>query len=71
MAPLKHLEKENPIIDACFRDFCASHGILTGSVLHLLFFYFVFSYRFPLFACKKRLWLAYEHEKHNGLVQLV
>ncbi|KAL1201958.1 putative DNA repair protein RAD51 [Cardamine amara subsp. amara] len=29
MAPLKHLEKENPIIDASFRDFCASHGILT------------------------------------------
>ncbi|KAG7645468.1 DNA recombination and repair protein Rad51-like C-terminal [Arabidopsis thaliana x Arabidopsis arenosa] len=30
MAPLKHLEKENPIIDACFQDFCASHGILTS-----------------------------------------
>ncbi|KAJ0236016.1 DNA repair protein RAD51 4 [Hirschfeldia incana] len=29
MAPLKHLEMENPIIDACFRHFCASHGILT------------------------------------------
>ncbi|XP_056853082.1 DNA repair protein RAD51 homolog 4 isoform X2 [Raphanus sativus] len=29
MAPLKHLEMENPIIDACFRDFCSSHGILT------------------------------------------
>ncbi|XP_010487958.1 PREDICTED: DNA repair protein RAD51 homolog 4-like isoform X2 [Camelina sativa] len=29
MAPLKHLEKENPIIDASFRYFCASHGILT------------------------------------------
>ncbi|ESQ36126.1 hypothetical protein EUTSA_v10008243mg [Eutrema salsugineum] len=29
MAPLKHLERDNPIIDACFRDFCASHGILT------------------------------------------
>ncbi|KAL0797475.1 hypothetical protein Bca101_052649 [Brassica carinata] len=29
MAPLKHLEMENPIIDASFRDFCASHGILT------------------------------------------
>uniref|UniRef100_M4EPI0 RecA family profile 1 domain-containing protein n=1 Tax=Brassica campestris TaxID=3711 RepID=M4EPI0_BRACM len=29
MAPLKHLEMENSIIDACFRDFCASHGILT------------------------------------------
>ncbi|VVA90338.1 unnamed protein product [Arabis nemorensis] len=29
MSPLKHLEKENPIIDACFRDFCFSHGILT------------------------------------------
>ncbi|KFK32439.1 hypothetical protein AALP_AA6G241700 [Arabis alpina] len=29
MAPLKHLEKENPIIDVSFRDFCSSHGILT------------------------------------------
>ncbi|XP_006305443.2 DNA repair protein RAD51 homolog 4 [Capsella rubella] len=29
MAPLKHLEKENPFIDASFRHFCASHGILT------------------------------------------
>ncbi|CAN6890740.1 unnamed protein product [Brassica oleracea] len=29
MAPLKHLEMENSIIDECFRDFCASHGILT------------------------------------------
>nr|ABE02572.1 RAD51D splice variant c [Arabidopsis thaliana]ABE02573.1 RAD51D splice variant d [Arabidopsis thaliana]ABE02574.1 RAD51D splice variant e [Arabidopsis thaliana]ABE02660.1 RAD51D splice variant c [Arabidopsis thaliana]ABE02661.1 RAD51D splice variant d [Arabidopsis thaliana] len=48
MAPLKHLEKENPIIDACFQDFCASHGILTSCVLHLLFLYLVFSYRFYL-----------------------
>uniref|UniRef100_A0A1J3ICW7 DNA repair protein RAD51-like protein 4 n=1 Tax=Noccaea caerulescens TaxID=107243 RepID=A0A1J3ICW7_NOCCA len=29
MAPLKHVERENPIIDANFRDFCASHGIQT------------------------------------------
>ncbi|CAA7026281.1 unnamed protein product [Microthlaspi erraticum] len=29
MAPLKHVERENPIIDASFRDFCASHGIQT------------------------------------------
>ncbi|CAH2038636.1 unnamed protein product [Thlaspi arvense] len=39
MAPLKQLERDNPIIDACFRDFCASHGILTAEdfLLHDLY----------------------------------
>lgn len=62
MAPLKHLGKENPIIDACFRDFCASHGILTGSVLYhhlLLVPRFLVSILFDFHRLPaKRLWLA-------------
>ncbi|CAN8305966.1 unnamed protein product [Cochlearia groenlandica] len=47
MAPLKHLERENPIMDASFRDFCASHGILTVEdfLLHDLYELSAFSER--------------------------
>ncbi|XP_010521813.1 PREDICTED: DNA repair protein RAD51 homolog 4 [Tarenaya hassleriana] len=49
MAPLKNLERENPMIDADFRDFCASHGIFTVEdfLLHDL-------YRLAAFAERKK-----------------
>lgn len=43
MAPLKSLEREYPIIDSSFQQFCASHGIFSGPFSFLFYkiqFYF-------------------------------